>query len=1626
MRKFLLFISLNALIVILAGSALFAATNYPFPMSANGYTKYPYGIKAATVSNATLQNDYNTWKGAYVTTNGAGGYQRVQSPESVNTYSNCTVSEGMGYGMLLAVYFGDETLFDNLWKYAALHSTGGTEAGMLPWIIDSGGTARDVNSASDGDFDMAAALIMAHYQWGDNNGLNYTNLANTLVGLCRSYDLNSNGAVRPGNGWDDYTFPSYFMPAWFKLFAAWDSAHAATWNTAVTENNAFLTAATASSFDKLPGEICNAATGAPMSNNPCGGSSGCPGNEYSYNSCRVPWIYAIDYVWNGTDSTGVLAALAGFFNGKSGSIVDGYWISNGTNQGSYYNAAFTGPAGCSQMISSTYQTSLNAYYSADVGFSATASYYNSSLQLLTLLLMTGNFPNLMTMSGPVNTPTTGPTPTGQIIDDFNRYMPYYITQNYWTGFWYAWASGGGTGCSTSASVYPGTTSGLVTGAGTSAPGFMTNTANIVTDGDWDTGTTYYLHVTGTISANTSTCYPSTGFGTELIQDATTKDLFVNLMPFYNPGGGTTYGGVRFLCKADAASNAPYAICLLPRASLNLHPDSANYQYTFTPPTTWTQIQIFFTDFTQPTWKSVASTTLITTDLASMQKINWQIAPANLTAAVFGLSIDHVELFPNEWSPTPTPSPTSIPTATITMTATIQPTYACQLAFGNLDSGNLTDSWNGSWYTYNDSANSGTSTGYISLTQPGAASTTYAALLTGTVTTAYTYGYIGMGANTSSVATAGVNCSAFTGISFWVKGDNNNYSCQLVPSSAVNDGNDHYAVTFFAPTAWTQYQFFFASSFKQAGTGTAVTMASVLTNLNAIHWQTIGQPWSNVSLAVDQVSFFPCTAWSSTPTPSRTPTVTFTKTPSPTFTGTALPSNTYTPTFTGTFTKTATPTSTYTGTPLPSNTASPTNTSTATATFTGTAKDTSTPTNTPTYTATKTDTATLTSTSTPTPSSTISPTFSVSPTNTPFAGSPTDSPTNTQTYTRTPTFTVTVTFTGTVTNTKTYTSTATDTVTTGSSPTSTYTSTVVINSPTNSPTMTYTSVINNTATLTNTMISDTVTNTPTNTPTTAQNTATATATNTQGTNLTCNFDDMEDDNNMNNYGGYWYSYFGGTPSTVWPASGDTLTPSAGGANGTLYAMRVTGTVGVAGTTYPCVGMGSQFTATSGAPTFTEMDISACTGMKFWTKVGSVAGAGTAYLVKIPYTDTAGNNLTGFNDYAYDFTATTTWTQLDIPFTLMAQAPGWGTSATLTTILQHAKEIQWQSNFNAVAPATSVPVDLWVDEVVIYGCPSCPVVATATAIVATNTPAVGTMTNTPTQAVGTLTYTQTPINTSTVTSTLTITMTNTPVVTATSSTSPSLAVSVSMPATIVEGQQLTVTVKITNNGTVPLTNVAVTGYTVNDPSNSLVLLSGPIPASVALAVNAEADITYVYNVTKGGTVTISSEAEGTNITANDVISAMSMPASVGMQTPTMTVSSTPTPTFTVTQTVAVDTATPTATMSVFKVGTPTPGPGQTPIYVLGPNPNSTPGVQEPRNVYIWVSQSVDKIEVKFYTKAGRLVRYFEDTNQYQAGDVSTQIPASYFSGLSRGAYFMVITATSKGGQTAKSSIEKMLIY
>jgi len=1095
-------------------SVLFSGTNYPFPINKD----YSYGIRVSSYSSSNLQNNYTTWKSNYVVTASPG--QRVKSPEPIIGVANRTVSEGQAYGMLLAVYFGDQALFDNLWAFKVARSTGKTSQ-LMPWVIENNGTTIiDTNSASDADFDIAFALAMAHYQWGSGGTYNYQTLAATEIQRCRSYDVSSSDYhVRPGDGWDDWEYPSYYFPAFFRAFGEIEGGTYQTfWNNVVNKcltninNNRNATSG-------LVGEICNH-DGSRRNDDPC--SSQCDGRKFKYNSCRVPWRYATDYVWNGGSvsySSGTeVNLLASFFNGiQPQNVVDGYWISNNTAEGTYNNAAFVGPAGCALMYSNTYSTALGNYYSRTSSFNIGEAYYNGSLQLLTSLLMTGNFHDLRKLGTPEPTRTYTPVPSGQIIDSFEDYMPGYNTQNDWGGYWYTWADR--SSCLLTCTVYP------------PAGGFVTMTA-----GGQPTGSTYYLRVTGTKAAATpaSNCYPSLGVGTYLHPTTYTA---VDIRDFNTAGGG-----VRFYVRGNGT--AIYKICLIPIGyGTTYHKDYAAFEYTFTPPSTWTQMSIKFTDFTQPTWSSEIYP--LATILQNFSKFQWQNGTND--AMTFDLSLDYVELYPYLWTPTPLPSPTFTSTMTRTLTPTRTPTFGASELLDDCEDGNGINNWGGPWYTYDDSGNTGTSYvvprpgGAFAMQTPGAASTNYAARMTGYVTTNYMYGFIGIGTGTNpgSPGGTGLNCSVFLGIRFYLKGDGNTYIFQLVPGGSVNDGNDHYKIKITPPTGtWQQYQIFF-TDLKQDGWGTSVALNTVLSNLKAIEWQSFGVPIPSVDLWIDQVEMFPNQSWTRTPTitptrtntpigtptftrtptPSVTPTNTRTGTPSFTFTATGTWTRTGTPTntsiatntFTGTLTYTPTPTLTYTRSPTGTSTrtnsltptgtwtrtGTPTNTSIATNTFTGTL----TYTPTPTLTYTRSPTGTSTQTNSPTPTGTWTrtgtPTNTSIATNT-FTGTLTYTPTPTLTYTRSPTGTSTRTQTPSITPTYTRTISPTHSV----SPTITQTWTGTPPSPTNTPTRTPSWTITATFTWTSTGLpTNTFTLTPTRTNTstytrTHTGTPTWTRTNTQ--------------------------------------------------------------------------------------------------------------------------------------------------------------------------------------------------------------------------------------------------------------------------------------------------------------------------------------------------------------------------------------------------------------------------------------------------------------------------------------------------------------------------------------------------
>src|SRR3569623_1347063 len=76
------------------------------------------------------------------------------------------------------------------------------------------------------------------------------------------------------------------------------------------------------------------------------------------------------------------------------------------------------------------------------------------------------------------------------------------------------------------------------------------------------------------------------------------------------------------------------------------------------------------------------------------------------------------------------------------------------------------------------------------------------------------------------------------------------------------------------------------------------------------------------------------------------------------------------------------------------------------------------------------------------------------------------------------------------------------------------------------------------------------------------------------------DDFEDNNNQNNVvdnrGGYWYTFVDKVGSTVWPAAGaagGTFTPSEGGYN-SKYAANFKGKLGTAAIVFGALGMNFQ--------------------------------------------------------------------------------------------------------------------------------------------------------------------------------------------------------------------------------------------------------------------------------------------------------------------------------------------------------------------------------------------------------------------------------------------------------------------
>ena len=346
------------------GVAVIPGGPHPFPQGkASGMCQI---TNHATAAQA-VATAYNYFKTTFVVAAPQG--LRVQRTEN----GNDTVSEGIAYGMLAAVYMNDKPVFDGLYTYAKLHFD---SYGLMNWRLNPDGSiASDgAGSATDADEDMAWALIMASAQWQLPV---YLEEAKALILAMSTHNVASDGMLLPGDGWGDTdrTYPDYFSPAYFRVYATVSGNR--NWSGAILNKNYQILEAVSGQYGLVP----DYTTRTYMHT-----------TNYAYDACRTPWRIAMDWCFNGEPrAKAYLDKVGAFFNSQLPvtNIGDGYSLT-GQKVMSNPNMAFIGTAGVAGMAGWP-QLMNDAFTYGATGTGGTTRYYQQALRLITMLMMSGNF-----------------------------------------------------------------------------------------------------------------------------------------------------------------------------------------------------------------------------------------------------------------------------------------------------------------------------------------------------------------------------------------------------------------------------------------------------------------------------------------------------------------------------------------------------------------------------------------------------------------------------------------------------------------------------------------------------------------------------------------------------------------------------------------------------------------------------------------------------------------------------------------------------------------------------------------------------------------------------------------------------------------------------------------------------------------------------------------------------------------------------------------------------------------------------------------------------------------------------------------------------------------------------------
>ena len=317
--------------------------------------------------------------------------------------NNDVRTEGMSYGMMIAVQMDKKAEFDRLWKWAKtfMQFTDGPHKGYFAWHCKTDGTVLDSTAASDGEEWFAMSLFFAGARWGDGHGIyayraeaqrilttmlhkesepahgNVTNMFNAKEKLV---------AFVPKVQGNTFTDPSYQVPHFYELWARWAAKDNQFWCAAASASRRLLRRAAHPTTGLFPDY--SDFRGRPIS--PWSNAH----KDFRFDAWRVAMNVAIDWIWFEKDKWQVTQSnrLLEFFHSQGVKNHCNQYTLKGRKLGDNHSAGLVAMNAVASLASTSKKRNdfVAELWNTRVP-SGFYRYYDGMLYMLAMLQLSGNF-----------------------------------------------------------------------------------------------------------------------------------------------------------------------------------------------------------------------------------------------------------------------------------------------------------------------------------------------------------------------------------------------------------------------------------------------------------------------------------------------------------------------------------------------------------------------------------------------------------------------------------------------------------------------------------------------------------------------------------------------------------------------------------------------------------------------------------------------------------------------------------------------------------------------------------------------------------------------------------------------------------------------------------------------------------------------------------------------------------------------------------------------------------------------------------------------------------------------------------------------------------------------------------